>query len=390
MGLSTQLRNTSRFLVLVVSILVVIGLGSMTWWYLATNYVPPEKPPEGRPGFAFDSPDDLYFSALIRLRYDEIITPVDDDATPVRFVIESGETASGIASRLEEQGFISDAGLFKAYVRFHKLDANLEAGEHVLRRTMTMEEVASALLFAQLREIQITILPGWRIEEIAEMLAEETSIDPQEFLLIARTGSFNYPFLAGRPAGSSLEGYLMADTYRIPADANATVLVERLLETFDQRLTAQMRRDAQAQGLSLHEWVTLASIVEREALLDEERPIVASVYLNRLAGELPEAEGYLGADPTFQYARGYDPVTDRWWAPFLPDDVTTIDSPYNTFLYPGLPPAPICSPSLASLRAVIYPAETEYLYFYAKGDGSHAFARTFEEHLQNQALYGGQ
>jgi UPF0755 protein len=233
-------------------------------------------------------------------------------------------------------------------------------------------------------------LPGWRIEEIAEMLAEETSINPQEFLLIARTGSFNYAFLAERPAGSSLEGYLVADTYRVPAEADATLLIERLLETFDQRVTLQMRRDARSQGLSLHEWVTLASIVEREALLDEERPIVASVYLNRLALQLPEADGYLRADPTYQYVAGYDPVTDRWWAPFEVDDVSSIDSPYNTFLYPGLPPGPICSPSLASLRAVAYPADTEYLYFYAKGDGSHAFARTYEEHLQNQALYGGQ
>jgi UPF0755 protein len=390
MGLSTQLRNTSRFLVLVVSILVVILLGGVTWWYFSTNYVPPEEPPEGRPSFSLDSPDDLYFSTLLRMRYREIVAPVGDDPALERFVVESGETASGIASRLEEEGFISDAGLFKAYVRFYKLDANLEAGEHTLSRTMTMEEVASELLFAQLREIQITIPPGWRIEEIAEMLAEETSIDHQEFLLIARTGSFNYPFLAERPAGSSLEGYLVADTYRVPANADATVLIERLLETFDQRLTSQMRRDAQAQGLSLHEWVTLASIVEREALLDSERPMVASVYLNRLAGELPEAEGYLGADPTFQYARGYDPVTDRWWAPFQEEDVTSVDTPYNTFLHPGLPPGPICSPSLSSLRAVIYPAETEFLYFYAKGDGSHAFAKTYEEHLANRDLYGGQ
>jgi UPF0755 protein len=389
MGLSTQLRNTSRFLVLVVSVLVVLALGGTTWWFFSTNYAPPEKPPEGRPSFSFDSPDDLYFSTLLRLRYREIITPAGDDPTAVRFVVEPGETASGIARRLEDDGFISDAGLFKAYVRFYKLDANLEAGEHTLSRTMTMEEVASELLFAQLREIQITILPGWRIEEIAEMLAEETSIDHQEFLLIARTGSFNYPFLAERPAGSSLEGYLVADTYRVPADADATVLIERLLETFDQRLTPQMRRDAQAQGLSLHEWATLASIVEREALLDSERPIVASVYLNRLASELPEADGYLRADPTFQYARGYDSLTDRWWAPFQVEDVTSIDSPYNTFLNPGLPPGPICSPSLASLRAAIYPAQTEFLYFYAKGDGSHAFAKTYEEHLQNQALYGG-
>jgi UPF0755 protein len=389
MGLFTQVRNTGRFLVFVIAVLAVLALGGGTWWYFTSHYRPPEKPPEGRPAFAFDTPDDVYFSTLLRMRYRELIAPAGDDDTPVNFVVEPGETASGIAYRLEEQGFITDAGLFKAYVRFHKLDANLEAGEHILRRTMTMEEVASALLYAQLREIQLTILPGWRIEQIAEMLAERTSINPEEFLLITRTGVFDYAFLADRPPGSSLEGYLVADTYRLPAEADATALVERLLRDFDQRVTLEMRRDAQAQGLSLHELVTLASIVEREALLDEERPIVANVYLNRLAAELPEADGLLRADPTFQYARGYDRVTGRWWAGFQVEDVLSIDSPYNTFLYAGLPPGPICSPSLASLKAVIYPAETEYLYFYAKGDGSHAFAKTYEEHLENQALYGG-
>jgi UPF0755 protein len=254
---------------------------------------------------------------------------------------------------------------------------------------MTMEEVAHELLYAQLREIQITIVPGWRLEEIAEMLADGTAINPDEFLLIARTGTFNYNFLSERPMGSSLEGYLVADTYRIPTTADANTLVNRLLETFDQRVTLQMRRDAEARGFSVYELVTLASIVEREALLDQERPIVASVYLNRLREQLPEADGYLRADPTFQYTRGYDPATGRWWAPFQVQDVKAIDDPYNTFLYPGLPPGPICSPSLASLKAVVYPAETDYLYFYAKGDGSHAFAKTYEEHLQNQALYGG-
>ena len=392
MGLSTQVRNTSRFVVFVIAILAIIMLGTGTWWYFSDHYVPPEKPPEGRPVLSFDTPDDLYFSALLRMRYQEMVEPAGTDETAVNFVVEPGETASGIALRLEQDGLIRDAGLFKAYVRLYDLDANLEAGEHTLRRTMNMEDVAHELLYAQLREIQITVLPGWRIEEIGEMLARETAVSAEEFMLIAQTGTFWYAFLSDRPAGSSLEGYLMPDTYRLAADADATLLLNRLLETFDERITPQMRRDAQARGLSLHQLVTLASIVEREALLDSERPMVASVYLNRLEGVLPEADGYLRADPTFRYARGYDPVTERWWAPFQVDDVKGIDSPYNSFLYPGLPPGPICSPSIASLRAVIYPAETDYLYFYARqdGSGSHAFATTYEEHLQNQALYGGQ
>jgi UPF0755 protein len=390
MGLSTQLRTTGRFLVFVVAILVVIAVGSGAWFYVSERYAEPEKPPEGRPAISFESPDDVYFSVVLRMRYRDLIAPAGTDDRPISFVVEPGETASGIAERLEEEELITDAGLFKTYVRFYDLDGNLEAGDHILRQTMTMEEVAHELLYAQLREIQITIVPGWRIEEIAEMLADETSISPDEFLLVARTGTFNYPFLAGRPPGSSLEGYLVADTYRIPADADATALVERLLEMFDQRFTPEMRRDAEARGMSVHEVVTLASIVEREALLDSERPIVASAYLNRLEGKLPEADGYLRADPTYQYARGYDSASGRWWAGFLEDDPLTLDDPYNTFLYRGLPPGPICSPSLASLRAIVYPSETEYLYFYAKGDGSHAFAKTYEEHLQNQATYGGQ
>jgi UPF0755 protein len=391
MGLSTQVRNTGRFAVFVVAILAIIGAAGGTWVYFHQHYVEPKPPPEGRPAISFESPDDVYFSAVLRMRYEDIITPAGDDDVPVSFVVEPGESASSIAARLEEESLVSDAQLFKTYVRFYDLDANLEAGEHVLRQTMTMEEVAHELLHARLREIQVTIVPGWRIEEIAEMLARETTINPEEFLLVARTGAFHYPFLSSRPSGSTLEGYLVADTYRIPADADATQLVGRLLETFDQRVTPQMRRDAEAKGLTIHELVTLASIVEREALLDSERPIVASVYLNRLEERLPEADGYLRADPTFQYARGYDPASAKWWAGFQVDDVRTLDDPYNTFLYPGLPPGPICSPSLSSLKAVVYPAETDYLYFYAKQDGSggHAFAPTYQEHLENQARYGG-
>lgn len=390
MGLSTQLRNTGRFLVFTLSVLTLVALVSGTWWYFTSRYVQPEKPPAGRPALSFDSPDDLYFSAVLRMRYEDLLESAGSDDTAVSFVIEPGETASDIARRLEEENLVTDVDLFKTYVRFHKLDVNLEAGEHTLRQTMTMEDIAHELLYAQLRETQITIVPGWRIEQIAEMLASETAINAEEFLLIARTGVFNYSFLAERPAASSLEGYLVADTYRIPVTADATSLIERLLETFGQRVTLDMRRAAEAQGLSLHEMVTLASIVEREVLLDEERAIVSSVYYNRLATLLPEADGYLRADPTFQYARGYDPSSGKWWGGFVVDDVKTLDDPYNTFLYSGLPPGPICSPSLASLEAVAHPADTDYLYFYAKGDGSHAFAMTFEEHLQNQAIYGGE
>jgi UPF0755 protein len=135
--------------------------------------------------------------------------------------------------------------------------------------------------------------------------------------------------------------------------------------------------------MSIHEVLTVASLVEREARILEERPIIASVYLNRL-----EAGWLLESDATAQYALGYQEETGRWWkSPISLEEMTQVDSPYNTYLYPGLPPGPICNPGLASIQAVINPAETKYMYFYHKGDSSHAFAETYEEHLENQRRY---
>jgi UPF0755 protein len=140
--------------------------------------------------------------------------------------------------------------------------------------------------------------------------------------------------------------------------------------------------------MTVYDVITLASIVEREAVVDEERPIIASVYYNRLdPAYVEETALRLSSDPTIQYAKGYDPETGNWWNPMLPGEGQTIESPYNTFQVQGLPPGPICSPGLASILAVLNPSDTDYLYFHAIGDGSHVFASTLDEHLQNQEQY---
>jgi UPF0755 protein len=183
------------------------------------------------------------------------------------------------------------------------------------------------------------------------------------------------------PAGVSLEGFLFPDTYQLRPDATASDLVGRMLITFDERVTPEMRQQAAAQGFTLYEVLTLASIVEREAAVIEERPQIASVYLNRLSIDM-----MLQADPTVQYAQGYDPTTGEWWNRGLTQaDYTSVDSPYNTYLYAGLPPGPIANPSLSSIQAVLNPADTPYIFFRAACDGSgrHNFAITFEEHLAN-------
>jgi len=143
---------------------------------------------------------------------------------------------------------------------------------------------------------------------------------------------------------------------------------------------------ASAQGLTLYDVLTLASIVEREAVVPEERPLIATVYLNRVQQGM-----YLNADPTVQYAMGYQPETGQWWkTPVTLEEYENVNSPFNTYLYPGLPPGPIASPGASSIMAVLQPAQTSYLYFLGRGDGSHIFAETYEEHQRNLEIYQGQ
>lgn len=180
-----------------------------------------------------------------------------------------------------------------------------------------------------------------------------------------------------------MEGFLFPDTYNLPVQPTALDIIERMLVNFDQRFTTEMRQAAVEQEMTIYQVVTLASIVEREAVAAEERPIIAGVFLNRL-----EKGMNLDSCPTVQYALGYQEDAAQWWkTPVTLAEFAQVNSLYNTYLHRGLPPGPICSPGLASIQAVLEPVETDYLYFLAKGDGSHAFATTFEEHLQNQQKY---
>jgi UPF0755 protein len=198
--------------------------------------------------------------------------------------------------------------------------------------------------------------------------------------------TIDHPLLADRPAGASLEGYLFPDTYRLPAQATPEDLLTRMLDNMQGRLPIGWEGMGSAQGLTFYELLTVASIVEREAVVPEERPTIASVYLNRLQEGM-----YLQADPTVQYAMGYQPETGQWWkTPVTLEEYENVNSPYNTYLYPGLPPGPICSPGADSILAVLQPAQTPYLFFVARGDGSHVFAETLEEHERNIQLYQGQ
>lgn len=321
------------------------------------------------------------------------------DSKPVRFVVEPGSPARIIAQQLQAAGLITDARLFEAYVRVNNLAAGLEAGAFILRPSMTLAEIAETLQQAEAASLTITIPEGWRLEQIGDYL-EEAGVFGEDKTALANYRSetasgtlldldpARYPFLNSRPPGTSLEGYLFPDTYELPlAGATAQDVLQRQLSTFAQRVLPLYEASVaqQTTTLSLYEVLTLASIVEREAVVSEERPAIAGVYLNRLAAGIK-----LEADPTVQYAMGYQAAADQWWkTPVFLEEYSSVDSPYNTYLYAGLPPGPIASPGLSSIQAALQPAQHDYLYFVALPDGSgrHVFAKTFEEHSLNVQKY---
>jgi len=338
------------------------------------------------------SPQEVYLESYIQLHAAELQQPAGNDDTPVTFVVQPGETAAQVGQRLQEAGLVSDAELFRRYLQHEGLDAGLEAGTFTLRQTMTIPEIAQALQSGQRPERVLTIREGLRLEEVAVEVTTQTGIPQEEFLTLVTDGwrgtdLANYDFLGSLPPTATLEGFLFPETYRLPEEATAYDVVARMLATFGERVTPEMRAAAAARGQTVYQMVTMASIVEREAVMADERPIIAGVYFNRL-----NAGWYLNADPTVQYALGYQADTGRWWKRPLYLEDLEVDSPYNTYRHLGLPPGPICSPGLASIAAAANPAQTDYFFFMADchaNDGSHLFAVTEEEHYANYAACGG-
>jgi UPF0755 protein len=286
-----------------------------------------------------------------------------------------------------EQGLINDADVFRLFLRYNGLDASLEAGDYELRRNMSMREVAEALQKANFEEVAITIPEGWRAEQVAELLTQQKIMDGTVFLATVRQGvGVEHPLLSDRPAGASYEGYLFPDTYRLPIKAKPEDLIQRMLNNMASKIPANALQLAAGQGYTFHQILIVASIVEREAVIPAERPTIASVYLNRLAQGM-----YLQADPTVQYAMGYQTDSGQWWkTPVTLEEYQQVISPYNTYLNPGLPPSPIASPGVSAINAALQPEQTNYLFFMGcGGEGAHLFAVDFATHEQNVAACGG-
>ena len=302
---------------------------------------------------------------------------------PIQVTIQPGSSSRQISRQLQQAGVIRSALAWELWSRTLGRNWLFQAGTYALDPNQDMLAVAQQLRQGRILQRRLTIPEGWRIQQIAEALAERNWIPAEVFIATARV----IPPLDWLPPNlSSLEGYLFPDTYFFPAEQlegslpdrqKAELVINAMLQRFAEVALPLFRQHA--TPLSLHEWVTLASIVEREAAVPEERALIAGVFLNRLKAGMP-----LAADPTVEYALNIQQTPARR---LTLAEVRT-PSPYNTYLNPGLPPGPIANPGLASLRAVLEPEETDYLYFVARYDGTHVFSRTPAEHeaAQRQIL----
>lgn len=279
------------------------------------------------------------------------------------FTIESSERTAAIADRLEKQGFIKNSFVFKLVLKKMGLDGKIQAGEYDLSRNLTAPRVALILTHGAF-DRKITLIEGWRIEEMADYLVNHVGIKREDFLSNAQ------------------EGFMFPDTYFVKKGISGQAIAKLMRNNFDSKFNQTLTTDAKKRGLTRDQMVILASIVEREARTSEERPVIAGILLKRLRIGMP-----LEADATIQYGLGYQVGEKSWWKKNLTEDDLQIDSPYNTRKNPGLPPTPIGNPGLEAIKAVIYPADSPYLYYLHDKNGHVYYAKTIEEHIANIAKY---
>ncbi|HEY7789987.1 MAG TPA: endolytic transglycosylase MltG [Vicinamibacterales bacterium] len=289
--------------------------------------------------------------------------------------VPPGSGSRGIGERLVEAGVIRDRYTFDAALYLSGEGRRLKAGEYRFDRPMTPFEVLDKIARGDVYLVKITFPEGLTVREMAQEYQAHGLGTAAAFEAAAADPA---PIAALDPDAHSLEGYLFPETYSIEPDAPASRLVTAMVDRFEQEVGADLRQQVIARGLSLHQAITLASIVEKETGNPAERPMVAAVYENRLRLGMP-----LQCDPTVIYALEQ---VGRYDGSLHHDDLS-FDSPYNTYRYPGLPPGPIASPGRASIQAALAPADVPYLYFVSRHDGTHVFARTLAEHNRNVFKY---
>lgn len=302
-----------------------------------------------------------------------LLTPVCSSSVQAQtktVAIEQGSSLREIGDTLSQQGLIRNSSFFVFYVRLTGQEKSMQAGLYRMSNNWSLRDIVEHIKEGKVvSSYRFTVPEGFTISQIEDLLVREGIVD---------RGSFQRVVAEGIPDGPrSLEGYLFPDTYEVQPGDSEEKIIRMMLERFAEVYTPEMRQRAEELGFTTGEVVTLASIVEREAKLDRERPVIAAVFLNRLRQGIP-----LQSCATVQY------ILDKPKKTLTYKELQT-PSPYNTYLHHGLPPGPIANPGLASIKAVLYPAEVDYLYFVARGDGSHHFSTTLGEHTAAARRYQG-
>ena len=304
--------------------------------------------------------------------YVRIARPYRGFAEPEVLVdLPAGVGVQWIADRLVAAGVVPDPWTFRLAARLSNAERHLQAGEYRFTDEASPSAIVSRLAHGDVAKKTITFPEGLTIREMAAVFETSGFGPAADFVAAASDAS---PIADLDPDARTLEGFLFPDTYALSRRATARTTVQAMLARFDRAFDDTLRAEANAAGLSPREVVTLASIVEKETGSADERPLIAAVYRNRLKTGMP-----LQCDPTVIYAVM---AAGRWHGNLTKADLQ-IDSPYNTYRYPGLPPGPIASPGRASLEAALRPADVPYLYFVSRNDGTHAFAATLPEHERN-------
>ncbi len=306
------------------------------------------------------------------------VTATDNTAVSV----VAGDTAASIGRRLAASDVIDSYYRFELLALLLGWESHLEPGEYSFEPGLTTYEILRRIHFGETSPWRVVFPEGLRLEQVTDRLVESNVVDAASLRAVLEDPSpelVEGTLAARRPSGTSLEGYLFPSAYTFPLDGMAEDAVRKMLQRLDESITTRVWDQINESGRPFHEILTIASIIEREVVDGAERVLVSAVIWNRLAAGMP-----LQMDSTVQYAVGH---SDEWWKGELSLADLEKESPFNTYVVPGLPPSPIAAPGLASIEAAANPAAVPYLYFVARGDGMHAFAVTYEEHQANVDRY---
>lgn len=316
---------------------------------------------------------------LVRRQYNHNLQALSASQRSQTFIVPKGSSVKQIGNSLQKENLIRASWAFEWYFRINKLGDRLKAGTYSLRPDMSIKKIASIVTEGTVATDQITILPGKRLDEIRtdlinggfEVKSVDSALKPDNYR--------NHPSLVDKPENSSLEGYIFPETFQKTSTTEPQTIIKSSLDELQKVLTPQLRASITKQGLTIHEAIILASIIEKEAGSEPEKPKIAQVFLKRLK---------MGVKLQSDATAGYGAVLNGDFDKLSVQQILNYESKYNTYLHNGLPPGPISNFNKSSLEAVAYPAQTDYLYFVAGNDCVTRFSKTLEEHENLQTKFG--